>query len=102
MVKKLLVIPFVVALLSVAPVSVNAVSGVEIIDVSIQDINISVKASKIHVTGGSGEMMHIYNVAGVRVLSVKVDSQDWYYDLNLSKGCYIVKVGRTTRKISIK
>ena len=46
-------------------------------------------------------MMQIYNVAGVRVMTVKIDSSDKTYNLNLPKGCYIVKVGKIVRKISI-
>ena len=47
-------------------------------------------------------MLYIYNVAGVKIVSIKVDGSDRYYDLNLSKGCYIVKVGKVVRKISVK
>ena len=32
----------------------------------------------------------------------RIDSYDKVIDLNLSKGCYIVKVGKTARKISIR
>lgn len=47
-------------------------------------------------------MLYIYNVAGVKIMSIKIDSSDRYYDLNLPKGCYIVKVGKVVRKISVK
>ena len=41
-------------------------------------------------------------MAGVKVMSIKVEGQDKKYELNLPKGCYIVKVGKTVRKISIR
>ena len=44
----------------------------------------------------------MYNVAGVLIKSFKIDTADKRLDLNLPKGCYIVKVGKTVRKISIK
>ena len=47
-------------------------------------------------------MLYIYNVAGVRVMSFKVEGPDKRYELNLQKGCYIVKVGKVVRKISIR
>jgi hypothetical protein len=47
-------------------------------------------------------MLFIYNVAGVRVMSLKIEGADKLIDLNLPKGCYIVKVGKVVRKISIK
>ena len=102
MARKLLIIPFVVALLFSIPAYSHTTAAIEIIDIDKQEITISVKASTIHVTGADGETMHVYNVAGVRVASIKVEGMDRHYDLNLPKGCYIVKVGRVTRKISIK
>ena len=48
------------------------------------------------------EMLQIYNVTGVCVMSLRVDGQDKRYNLNLPKGCYIVKVGKVVRKISIR
>ena len=35
-------------------------------------------------------------------MNVKVDSSEKSYPLNLPKGCYIVKVGKVVRKISIR
>lgn len=103
MARILLVVPFVSMLLFTAPAVSRANASVEIIDAEMQEISISVKASTLHVTGADGLMLNIYNVAGVRVMSVRVNGQDCHYELNLPKGCYIVQVGgKTTRKISIK
>ena len=62
----------------------------------------SVQESVLHVTGANGQTIQIYNVAGVMVKSIKVEGNDRHYELNLGKGCYIVKVGKTVRKVSIK
>lgn len=103
MARILLIIPFVIVVMFTVPTVSRADASVEIIDNEIQEITISVKASTLHVTGANGLMLNIYNVAGVRVMSVKVNGQDCRYELNLPKGCYIVQVGgKTTRKISIK
>ena len=70
-----------------------------------QEQNVSITTignATLRVTGANGETLHIYNVAGVRVLSIKVEGHDKQYQLNLPKGCYIVKVGNTVRKIAIK
>ena len=53
-------------------------------------------------SGADGEVLHIYNVTGVRVMSIKVDGYEKSYTLNLPKGCYIVKIGKTVRKITIR
>ncbi len=84
------------------PVTSSAENVIEIIDTETQNIAISVTEAALHITGANGQVMHVYNVAGVRVMSVKVEGQDKRIDLNLPKGCYIVKVGKVVRKISIK
>lgn len=102
MTRKLLTMLFSAALVLGVPTLSYAVSAVEIIDNELQTINISVTESTLHVTGASGQMLFIYNVAGVRVMSLKVEGADKHFELNLPKGCYIVKVGKVVRKISIK
>lgn len=76
---------------------------IEIVENDFQEaVGISLQGSTLHVVGGNGQTLQIYNVAGVLVMSVKVEGPDKRYDLNLPKGCYIVRVGKTVRKISIR
>lgn len=91
-----------VFLLAAVPSAASAENMIEIIDSEIQNVSISVNESTLHITGANGQVMHVYNVAGVRVMSVKVEGLDKRIELNLPKGCYIVKVGKVVRKISIK
>ena len=77
-------------------------NSIEIVDNDFQNISISVNESTLRVVGASGQVLYIYNVAGVRVMSIKVEGADKRYELNLPKGCYIIKVGKTVRKISIR
>ena len=86
----------------VCPVSATASQGVEIVDNSVQGVSIVYSSSILRVTGAESEVMQVYNVAGVRVMSVKVEGADKSYELSLPKGCYIVKVGKYVRKISIR
>lgn len=86
----------------VCPVSATASQSVEIVDNSVQGVSIVYSSSILRVTGAEGEVMQVYNVAGVRVMSVKVEGADKSYELSLPKGCYIVKVGKYVRKISIR
>ena len=103
MMKSLLKITLCSALLMGMPMAIHANSAIEIIESELpQTIGISVSESTLHVTGAGGQELYIYNVAGVRVLSIKVDGPDKRYELNLPKGCYIVKVGKIVRKISIR
>ena len=80
-----------------------AVPLMELIEVEQQGALITLTDNNVlHITGGAGQILEIYNVAGVKLSSTKIDSQEKRVDLNLTKGCYIVKVGKTVRKISLK
>lgn len=87
-----------------APVQVRANAAIEIIENDLQPTaaNIMVNGGSIRVSGANGKIMYVYNLAGVRIHSIKVEGADRTYDLNLSKGCYIIKVGTTVRKVSLK
>jgi len=102
MVKKILTITFISALLMGVPATMHAAESIEIIDNDFENVAISVAGSVLHVTGAQGQNMQVYNVAGVCVMNVKIDGQDKLFDLSLPKGCYIIKIGKTVRKISIK
>lgn len=84
------------------PTISRAESSIEIIDNEFQNVTISVQESVLHISGANGQVVQIYNVAGVMVKSIKVEGNDRRIELNLNKGCYIVKVGKIVRKISIK
>lgn len=101
--KKRILTIFISALLMIGvPVVSYSFSAIEIVENDFQTIAVSINESTLHVTGANGQTLYIYNVAGVRVMSIKVEGADKYYELNLPKGCYIVKVGKVVRKISIK
>lgn len=81
----------------------DATPAIEIVDNEIQKISITVnEESVIRITGAAGQELSIYNITGVRVMNLKIDGADRSYSLNLPKGCYIVKVGKMVRKISIR
>ncbi|MDE5985736.1 MAG: T9SS type A sorting domain-containing protein [Prevotella sp.] len=100
MMKYIYSILFIMTLTAVVPQGVMA--NVEIIEQEQQPVVSVTNESTIHVVNANGQMLYVYNVAGVRVKSIVVDGHDRHYDLNLPKGCYIIKVGKTVRKISIR
>lgn len=102
MMRNLLYMMFSMTLLLGATVSAHANNAIEIVDNDIVGITVTVSESTLRVTGATGLTLSIYNVAGVHVQSFRVEGADRRYELNLPKGCYIVKVGKVVRKISIK
>lgn len=104
MVKYILASLFVAVASFCAPVQMRASAAIEIIDNEPQlgNVSIAVSGGSVRVSGANGQTLYVYNVAGVRIQSVKVDGADRHFDFNLPKGCYILKVGNTVRKISVK
>ena len=102
MTKTLLTILFATALMLGNPLTSRANAALETIDNDFQNVVISVTESTIHVSGGAGQMLSIYDLAGVRVVYFKIDSAEKHFDLGLPKGCYIVKVGKVVRKIAVR
>ena len=82
--------------------TVQAATTIEMQEQEINTISISISGNVLRVEGADNETLYIYNVVGVRVMSIKIDSQDKRYSLSLPKGCYIIKVGKVVRKISIR
>ena len=57
---------------------------------------------RIHVTNAEGQNLEVFNLTGVRVANIRIDSNDKQISLNIPRGCYIMKVGKVVRKITIK
>jgi hypothetical protein len=102
MIKNVLKMALAATLLAGTPMTVQANTAIEILDNEPQGITINVRESVVQIVGANGETLHVYNVAGVRIKSIKIDGDDKRFELNLPKGCYILKVGKTVRKISVR
>ena len=103
MIKKIYTFLLATTLLGFAlPTTVKAHTSLEMIEQDFHTVSISVYGSVLRIEGANDEMLQIYNVTGVCVMSMRIDGQDKRYNLNLPKGCYIIKVGKVVRKISIR
>lgn len=89
------------AVLLGAPVSAYAFTGHEGIEQPSSNISIEIKNKEIRVSGANGKKIEIYNLTGVSISTNLIESNDATFPLNLPKGCYILKVGKVVRKISI-
>lgn len=88
-----------------APAMAQQTEAVSLVDVAVGemgDVSIDFDGSTLRVTNAAGQNLYVYSVTGMRVMSVKVDGADKSYNLNLKRGCYIVKVGNVVRKISVR
>ena len=104
MIKTILKISFVSLLMTGICVPMMAEPSPEGIEAEAGEVQItqSQSTATVRVTNGQGKVLEVFNVAGVPVCKMKIDSNDKRIDLNIQKGCYILKVGKVVRKISVK
>lgn len=86
----------------IAPVSMLAEPMADGIEMGVSGISLNIKDGNVHITGANGEVMEIFNLTGTKVATVRIDSNDKTFALNLQKGCYLIKVGKIVRKISVQ
>lgn len=99
--KKIFIIVLTLAM-ACAPVSMLAQSDRDGIEVSMSGITLSISDGNVHIVGANGEVMEVFNLTGTKVASIRIDSADKTFALNLPKGCYLIKIGKIVRKISVQ
>ena len=67
-----------------------------------RSITISVEGNSVQVNGAQGMTLEVVSLTGRLVASYKIETPAQRVDLNISKGCYILKVGKVVRKVSVK
>ena len=85
-----------------APISIMADTEHDGIEMSASGVSITVNGGNVRVAGANGEVMEVFNLTGAKVATVRIDSADKTFALNLAKGCYLIKVGKIVRKISVQ
>lgn len=63
---------------------------------------ISVHQSSVTVSGAVGETLEVVSLTGKSLMTVRIESPSQRVDLNVPKGCYILKVGKVVRKVTIR
>ena len=72
------------------------------IETNVTTVSIEVNGNTVRVSGTNGEDIEIFNLTGTRITTIKTDTAGKTYSYNLPKGCYLVKIGKVVRKISIR
>lgn len=104
MLKKLRILIFVFLIFLAAPMQLKASEGDRIAMEQIEDpsINVVVNQSRLIVSGAVGEVLEIVSLTGNPIAKIKVESPIQRIELNLPKGCYILKVGKVVRKFAVR
>ena len=71
----------------------------EVID---EHVTLTIDGSVVYVTGAQGMVRDVVSLTGRQVAEYRIDSASQRVELNLAKGCYVLKVGKIVRKVSIR
>ena len=101
--KRLLVYAFSMAMLMI-PASMLRAS--EMADFAIEqtieeDITISINGQTVTINGAQGQTLEVISLTGRKLMTVRIDSPAQRIELNVPKGCYILKIGKFVRKVSL-
>ena len=104
MTKKILIFSVIATLILMAPQAVKANDAVmpaleQTID---EDIAISISGQTVTISGAQGQTLEVISLTGRRVMSAKIESPSQRIDLNVPKGCYILKIGKVVRKVTVR
>ncbi len=67
-----------------------------------EDITISVNGQWVVINGAQGQVLEVVSLTGRRVMTLKIESPAQRVELNVPKGCYILKVGKVVRKVAVR
>lgn len=103
MTKRLLIYTFMACCAMSTPAVVHASSesaSLELLEPS-SEVNVVVKDRVVYVNGATGQTLYVVSSTGRVMVAVQLTSPSQRVELNIPKGCYIVKVGTVARKISL-
>ena len=98
--KRIWIIALSMLLLGAVP-SIAHMQMDEPIEAEMEAVTLTIQEGKAHITNADGKTLEIYNLTGVRVARIRIDGNDKQITLNLTRGCYIMKVDKVVRKVTI-
>ena len=88
----------VMPLCATAPVDASAPIVEQVAE---DEIGININNQWVTVTGAQGQTLEVISLTGRKLMTVRIDSPAQRIELNVPKGCYILKIGKVARKIAI-
>ena len=105
MIKRLLILTFSMAALWVVPMTASAAPAyfAGVMELSDEEeVDVVYSAGSLTVKGAEGLVLQVVTVTGNVVLHNRIDSPEQKIELNIPKGCYIVKVGKVVRRVYVR
>ena len=66
-----------------------------------EQVGVTVEGQTVNVTCAQGKELIVVSLTGRQVMKVTIESAAQRIELNIPKGCYILKVGKVVRKIQV-
>ena len=98
--KRIWIIALSMLLLGAVP-SIAHMQMDEPIEAELEAVTLTIQDNRAQITNADGKTLEIYNLTGVRVARIRIDGNDKQITLNLTRGCYIMKVDKVVRKVTI-
>lgn len=83
-------------------VTLAAEMELDAVEQADSQIGISISGAIVSITGAQGETLEVVSLTGRQIMAVKIDSPAQRVELNVPKGCYILKIGKVVRKIQVR
>lgn len=65
-------------------------------------ISLNVEGNSVQVMGANGMTLEVVSLTGRHVISFKIEGPAQRVELNIPKGCYILKIGKVVRKVTVR
>ena len=104
MTKRLLILSLAVSMMLSVPVLVKAAEAeMQQTEQTLDDdITISVNGQWVTVNGAQGLTLEVVSLTGRQIKTIKIESPAQRIELNIPKGCYILKIGKVVRKVAVR
>ena len=104
MTKRLLILFLAVSMMLSVPVLVKAAEAemMQTEQTLDDDITISVNGQWVTVNGAQGLTLEVVSLTGRQIKTIKIESPAQRIELNIPKGCYILKIGKVVRKVAVR
>ena len=104
MTKRLLILSLAVSMMLSVPVLVKAAEAemLQTEQTLDDDITISVNDQWVTITGAQGLTLEVVSLTGRQIKTIKIESPAQRIELNIPKGCYILKIGKVVRKVAVR
>ena len=104
MTKRLLILFMAASMMLSVPVFVKAAEAemLQTEQTLDDDITISVNGQWVTITGAQGLTLEVVSLTGRQIKTIKIESPAQRIELNIPKGCYILKIGKVVRKVAVR